>query len=116
MRLESDPTTIYGIWENYRGNLTRADLVTPTPYNTYKVAALPFGPISNPGKEAIHAVLYPAQSEFLFFVSQNDGTHEFTKTYKDHLAAVKKFQLNPRAREGKSWRDLQTKSPAHPRK
>jgi UPF0755 protein len=106
MRLQSDPTTIYGIWEHYDGNLHKSDLSTQNDYNTYYVPALPAGPISNPGREAIHAALYPAQSNFLYFVSHNDGTHEFTATYGDHLSAVRKFQLDPKAREGKSWRDL----------
>lgn len=114
MRLQSDPTTIYGIWEHYDGNLHRSDLSSQTPYNTYFVPALPAGPISNPGREAIHAALYPSQSDFLYFVSHNDGTHEFTATYNDHLSAVRKFQLDPKAREGKSWRDLykQKQAPA----
>lgn len=106
MRLESDPTTIYGIWERYKGNITRADLQEMTPYNTYKVPALPAGPISNPGVEAIDAALSPAVSEYLFFVSHNDGTHAFTRSFAEHQAAVKKFQIDPTAREGKSWRDL----------
>jgi UPF0755 protein len=106
MRLQSDPTTIYGIWERFAGNLTKADLATRTPYNTYAMAGLPTGPIANPGKEAIQAALFPAESEYLFFVSHNDGTHEFTRTYAEHLQAVRRFQLDPSARAGKSWRDL----------
>jgi UPF0755 protein len=105
MRLQTDPTVIYGI-KNFNGNLTRKDLETPTPYNTYTIRGLPPGPISNPGREAILAALYPADVEFLFFVSHNDGTHEFSKTFEDHQRAVTKFQLDPKAREGKSWRDL----------
>lgn len=106
MRLQSDPTTIYGMWKRYTGNIRKADLLEPTPYNTYTVAALPQGPISNPSIEAIEAVLHPAQHEFLFFVSKNDGTHIFSKTYKDHNQAVQDFQKNSRARDGKSWRNL----------
>ena len=106
MRLESDPTTIYGIWKRYAGNIRKADLLELTPYNTYKIPALPQGPISNPSLEAIQAVLNPANHEFLFFVSKNDGTHEFTKNYKEHLEAVENFQKNSRARQGKSWRNL----------
>lgn len=109
MRLQSDPTTIYGMWQTYEGNIHRSDLTRPTPYNTYTVAALPVGPISNPGAEALKAALFPESTEYLFFVSHNDGTHEFTSTYKEHMAAVKRFQLNPEAREGKSWRDLNRK-------
>ncbi|MCM2323856.1 MAG: endolytic transglycosylase MltG [Oligoflexia bacterium] len=106
MRLQSDPTTIYGIWETYSGNIQRTDLLASNPYNTYSIPALPVGPISNPGREAIQATLYPATSDYLFFVSQNDGTHEFTRTFEDHTRAVRRFQLDPRARKGKSWRDL----------
>lgn len=106
MRLQSDPTTIYGIWERYTGNIRKSDLLHATDFNTYTVAALPIGPISNPGREAIQAALHPAQSEFLYFVSHNDGTHEFTKTFADHSKAVRQFQIDPKARQGKSWRDL----------
>jgi UPF0755 protein len=106
MRLESDPTTIYGIWKRYKGNIKRSDLLELTPYNTYKVPALPQGPISNPSLAAINAVLNPEAHEYLFFVSKNDGTHMFTKNYKDHRQAVDDFQRNTKARQGKSWRDL----------
>jgi UPF0755 protein len=106
MRLESDPTTIYGIWKRYTGNIRKADLLELTPYNTYKVPALPQGPISNPSLAAIEAVLNPASHEFIFFVSKNDGTHVFTRTYKEHVQAVDSFQRNTKARAGKSWRDL----------
>ena len=114
MRLQSDPTTIYGIWQKYRGNLQKADLFEKNEYNTYQIPALPIGPIANPGREALQAALYPSKSPFLYFVSHNDGTHEFTSTYQDHLAAVRKFQLDPKAKEGKSWRDLARKQ--HPKK
>lgn len=106
MRLQSDPTTIYGIWERYDGNIQKQDLLTPTAYNTYKIPALPIGPISNPGLLSIEAALNPAASEFLYFVSRNEGHHVFTRTYKEHQAAVKDFQLNRAAREGRSWREL----------
>jgi UPF0755 protein len=105
MKLQSDPTTIYGIWDRFEGKLHKADLSAENPFNTYYVSALPIGPISNPGKEAIQAALYPEASEYLFFVSHNDGTHQFSKTLEDHNRAVRKYQLNPKAREGKSWRD-----------
>lgn len=106
MRLQSDPTTIYGIWERYDGNIRKKDLLEPTPYNTYKVAALPKGPIANPSLEAIVAVLNPEENKFLYFVSKNDGTHVFSETYKDHNQAVSDFQKNSKARTGKSWREL----------
>lgn len=107
MRLESDPTTIYGIWERYQGNIKKSDLQEMTPYNTYKIPALPYGPIANPSLEAIVAVLNPDQNEYLFFVSKNDGTHVFSKTYKDHANAVNEWQKNSANRKGKSWRQLQ---------
>jgi UPF0755 protein len=106
MRLESDPTTIYGMWARYKGNIKKSDLLEMTPYNTYKIPALPTGPISNPSIEAIEAVLRPQVHDYLFFVSKNDGTHIFTRSYKDHSSAVDEFQRNTRARQGKSWRQL----------
>ena len=113
MRLQSDPTTIYGIYESFNGNLRKADLLQKTPYNTYKIPALPKGPISNPGIKSIQAVLSPEKHSFLYFVSQNDGTHVFSKSYKEHKEAVERFQKNWRARKGKSWRDLKKKSKAN---
>jgi UPF0755 protein len=109
MRLQSDPTILYGIWVatgKYKQNLTKDDIQRRTPYNTYTMPKLPFGPICNPGREALAAVMNPAKTEDLYFVSRNDGTHIFTRSYADHLRAVRSFQLNPKAREGKSWRDL----------
>lgn len=100
MRLETDPTVIYGI-ENFNGNLTRKDLRTPTPYNTYIIKGLPPGPIANPGREAIKAALYPAQSDYLYFVAKKDGTHQFSTNIKDHNAAVRKYQLRRRKKSGK---------------
>lgn len=106
MRLQADPTTIYGIWESYNGNLRKKHLLQKTPYNTYKINGLPLGPIASPSLEAIKAVINPKKHKYLYFVSKNDGTHIFTPTYKDHLKAVREFQLNRKNREGKSWRDL----------
>lgn len=109
MKLQSDPTIIYGIWVEtgaYKQNITKEDILRGTRYNTYTVTKLPWGPIANPGREALSAVLMPATSEYLYFVSRNDGTHVFTRTYDEHLKAVKSFQLDPSAREGKSWRSL----------
>jgi UPF0755 protein len=117
MRLQSDPTIIYGIWAEsgaYKQNITKDDILRPTPYNTYTVARLPFGPIANPGRESLAAVMKPAHSEFLYFVSKNEGTHVFTKTYEDHTKAVQSFQVNPSARQDKSWRDLKTKRQGPP--
>jgi UPF0755 protein len=106
MRLQADPTTIYGIWENFDGNLQKKHLLEVTEYNTYKMNGLPKGPIANPSLEAIKAVLNPAEHNYIFFVSKNDGTHIFTESYKDHLKAVDEWQKNPANRKGKSWRDL----------
>ena len=106
MRLQSDPTTIYGIFENFDGNLRKKDLREKTPYNTYKINGLPLGPISNPGIESIKAVLFPKKHDYLYFVSRNDGIHIFSKSYKEHLKAVNKYQKDRRMRKGKSWRDL----------
>jgi UPF0755 protein len=92
MRLESDPTVIYGMGD-YNGNITRKDLERPTPYNTYTIKGLPPGPISNTGAKAIEAALYPADGKFLYFVSKNNGTHHFSTNFKDHSRAVRKYQL-----------------------
>ncbi len=93
MRLESDPTVIYGI-KNFNGNITRKDLRRWTPYNTYKIKGLPPGPIANPGGKSIEAALYPADTDFIFFVSKNDTTHKFSRTIREHNRAVRKYQLN----------------------
>lgn len=106
MRLQADPTTIYGIWESYNGNLRKKHLLQKTPYNTYKINGLPLGPIANPSLAAIKAVLNPKKHNYLFFVSKNDGTHVFTENYKKHQAAVREWQLKKKNRAGKSWRDL----------
>lgn len=106
MRLQADPTTIYGIWENYNGNLRKKHLLQKTDYNTYKMSGLPLGPIANPSLAAIKAVLEPKKHDYIFFVSKNDGTHVFTSTYKEHKKAVDYWQKNIRNRKGKSWRDL----------
>ena len=99
MRMQSDPTVIYGI-ENFSGSLTRKDLRTPSPYNTYTLKRLPAGPISNPGKAALMAVLYPEESEFYYFVSKNDGSHKFSKTLREHNRAVNKYQRSKKRISG----------------
>ena len=106
MRLQSDPTTIYGIYQGFNGNLRKKHLLQKTPYNTYQISGLPVGPIANPGLDAMRAVLNPRQHRFLYFVSKNDGTHVFTANYRDHLRAVKNWQKNRANRKGKSWRHL----------
>lgn len=95
MRLEADPTVIYGM-PDFCGNITRKDLETITPYNTYQIRGLPPGPIANPGKESIEAALYPESSNFLYFVAKKDKTHEFSTTFKDHTMAVRRYQLGRR--------------------
>lgn len=91
MRLESDPTVIYGI-KDFNGNLTRKDLLTYTPYNTYRIKGLPPGPISNPGLDSLKSILNPADKPHLYFVSKNNGTHHFSRTIKEHNRAVNKYQ------------------------
>ena len=91
MRMESDPTVIYGM-NNFTGNLTRKDLLESTPYNTYVIRGLPPGPISNPGLASIKAVLYPAETNYLYFVSKNDGTHYFSVSIEEHNRAVWTYQ------------------------
>lgn len=112
MKLQSDPTVVYGL-VNYNGNITKKDLLTPHPYNTYVIPGLPVGPIANPGKEAILATLSPATSDYLYFVSHNDGTHQFSTNYDDHRKAVNRFQVDPQARQGHSWREQSRKTKAH---
>lgn len=115
MRLQTDPTVVYGVWEQtgkWNKNISKDDLLRPTRYNTYTLSGLPYGPIANPGFEALKAAGAPAETEFLFFVSRNDGTHIFSKDYSGHQKAVTKFQLDRKAREGKSWRDLQKREKA----
>jgi UPF0755 protein len=92
MRLESDPTVIYGI-ENFDGNITRRHLSEHTPYNTYRISGLPPGPIANPGIQSIKAALYPAESDYLFFVSRNDRTHQFSRNKEEHDRAVRLYQM-----------------------
>ena len=92
--LQSDPTVIYGL-PNFDGNLRKKDLSHPTPYNTYRWAGLPPGPIASPGADSIRAALYPARSSYLYFVSKNDGTHQFSTTLVEHNKAVEKYQKRP---------------------
>jgi UPF0755 protein len=99
--LQSDPTVIYAI-QDFNGNLTREDLKIDSPYNTYRYPGLPPGPIANPGRASLVAALYPADVDYLYFVSRNNGTHEFSSTLKQHNAAVKKYQLSGGAKNNKS--------------
>ncbi len=101
MPLQSDPTVIYGI-TNFNGNLTRRDLETVTPYNTYCVRGLPAGPIANPGEAAIRAVLKPARCNYLYFVARNDGSHKFSSSLEEHNKAVAYYQATRATREATS--------------
>lgn len=93
MRLESDPTVIYGV-SDFHGRIRYKHLRRLTPYNTYQIDGLPAGPIANPGAHALKATLYPDRTDFLYFVSKNDTTHKFSTNLKDHNRAVRKYQLN----------------------
>ncbi len=112
MKLQTDPTVLYGVALKNGAmpvNITKTDLLTPTRHNTYTNYGLPPTPISNPGEDAIKATFEPAKTNYLYFVSKNDGTHVFSENYGNHNAAVRSFQLNAKARNGKSWRDLEKK-------
>lgn len=95
IRLQSDPTVIYGI-PAFDGNIKKQHLVMKSPYNTYVNFGLPPGPIANPGKESISAALRPARADYLYFVSKNDGTHQFSKSLQEHNRAVNQFQRDMR--------------------
>jgi UPF0755 protein len=98
MKLQTDPTVIYGLLPNFNGNLTSKDLATPTPYNTYVIAGLPPGPIANPGEESLQAVIRAdVMQPYLYFVSKNDGSHYFSKTLEEHNRMVNKYQRGGRA-------------------
>src|SRR5690606_38977055 len=97
MRLQTDPTVIYGMGDAFNGKITRKDLQTPTPYNTYVSAGLPPTPIALPGKEAIYAALHPAVGKALYFVAKGDGTTHFSETLAEHNRAVKRYQLQRKA-------------------
>ena len=93
MKLQTDPTVIYGMGENFNGNIRRKDLRTDTPYNTYTRYGLPPTPIAMPGKASILAALQPKQTKALFFVGKGDGSHYFSESLKEHNRAVAKYQL-----------------------
>lgn len=91
IRLQSDPTVIYAI-PSFDGNIKKQHLSMRSPYNTYVITGLPPGPIANPGRDAISAAIRPAAADYLYFVSKNDGTHQFSKSLKEHNRAVNQFQ------------------------
>jgi UPF0755 protein len=99
MRLETDPTVIYGLGESFDGNLRRSDLKRRTPYNTYVHKGLPPTPIAMPSGASLHAALHPARGDDLYFVARGDGSHQFSATYEEHRRAVARYQLNGHSRE-----------------
>ncbi len=104
MRLQSDPTVIYGMGARYKGNIRRSDLKQETPYNTYRIFGLPPTPIAMPGRDAINAVLHPEEGASLYFVAKGDGSHYFSSTLKEHNNAVIKYQLKGRKKSFSSFK------------
>ncbi len=102
MRLQTDPTVIYGLGDDYNGNITRAHLKQYTPYNTYRINGLPPTPIALAGREAIHAALHPDSSKSLYFVAKGNGLHYFSETLKEHVNAVNKYQIYKRKKNYRS--------------
>ena len=109
MRLQTDPTVIYGMGEKYNGNIRKKDLLTDTPYNTYTRAGLPPTPIAMPGGDSIRAALHPADTRALYFVAKGDGTHHFSATLTEHNEAVIKYQLKGRRKNFSSYETSATK-------
>ena len=93
MPLQADPTIIYGL-KKYNGNISKEDIRNPHPWNTYVHPGLPKGPIANPGAASINAALYPAETDYLFFVARNNGSHHFSSTLAEHNRMVQKYQVN----------------------
>ena len=95
MPLQCDPTVIYALTRagHYNGNLRHEDLAFDSPYNTYRSTGLPPGPIANPGRASIEAAARPADADYLYFVSRNDGSHEFARTLEEHSRNVQKYQV-----------------------
>jgi UPF0755 protein len=95
MRLQTDPTVIYGMWEQFDGNIRKKDLKTPTAYNTYVISGLPPGPIASPGRAALDAAVNPIETKDLYFVSRGDGSHIFSSNFRDHQKGVYQYQIRP---------------------
>jgi len=95
MRLQIDPTVIYGLGKSFNGKLTRADLRKKTPYNTYTNRGLPPTPICMPDAASVQAAVHPTAGDALYYVAKGDGSHVFSVTLKQHDAAIKKYLLNP---------------------
>ena len=95
MPLQCDPTVIYGLVKagRYDGNIHKDDLSFDSPYNTYRYPGLPPGPIASPGRASLEAAVHPADADYLYFVSRNDGSHEFARTLEEHNRNVQKFQV-----------------------
>lgn len=112
MKLQSDPTVIYGMGERYKGNIRRSDLRRDTPYNTYTRFGLPITPIAMPSGHAIESVLHPEPGDTLYFVAKGDGSHYFSKTLREHNNAVIKYQLKGRKRPFSSYKPKKAVSDA----
>ena len=102
MRLQTDPTVIYGLGESFDGNLTKRHLKHKTPYNTYRIDGLPPTPICMPSEKSILAAVNPEHNEALYFVAKGDGTHKFSNNLEDHQIAVKEYQIFNRKKEYKT--------------
>jgi len=102
MRLQTDPTVIYGMGSDYQGNIRRVHLKQRTPYNTYMIKGLPPTPIAMPSAAAIYAALHPLPGSSLYFVARGDGGHYFSDTLEEHLRAVRQYQIKQRAQNYQS--------------